>query len=234
MLRYADLFTQSDAIGRILPRQISSPEELRYFYPSLLKETTSQANPDLQVTIEDEYKNADRESLNKATGEPIYDLLDRGGKQWRPLLGMMFAEAFGRDLKDFEANKDVYFACGLTEIVHNGSLMIDDIEDGSHKRRGDLCTHKKFGVDVAVNAGNFMMVSPMNMAHHFVPERHELALHRIFSEELQCLHVGQGWDIQWHNRLGRVPTEAQYFHMVENKTSVLPRMCLRFISELTQ
>lgn len=30
-----------------------------------------------------------------------------------------------------------------------------------------------------------------------------------------------------------MPTEANYFHMVENKTSVLPRMCLRFIAELT-
>ncbi len=42
----------------------------------------------------------------------------------------MFAECFGRlNLKDLEANKDVYFACGLTEIVHNGSLIVDDIED---------------------------------------------------------------------------------------------------------
>ncbi len=147
---------------------------------------------------------------------------------------MMFAEAFGRNLTDLEANKDIYFSCGLTEIVHNGSLIIDDIEDGSLKRRGDLCTHHKFGVDVAVNAGCYMMVSPMNVAHHFVAERHQLALHRIFSQELQCLHVGQGWDIQWHNRKGRVPTEAHYFHMVENKTSVLPRMCLRFIAELTE
>jgi geranylgeranyl pyrophosphate synthase len=60
----------------------------------------------------------------------MYDLLDRGGKQWRPLLGLMFAECFGRtNLSDFEANKDVYFACGITEIVHNGSLIVDDLED---------------------------------------------------------------------------------------------------------
>lgn len=94
---------------------------------------------------------------------------------------MMFAEAFGRDLSDYEANKDIYFACGLTEIVHNGSLMIDDIEDGSHKRRGDLCTHKKFGIDVAINAGNFMMVCPMNLVDKFVAEEHQLALHKIFA-----------------------------------------------------
>ena len=75
----------------------------------------------------------------------------------------MFADCFGRsNLQDFEANKDIYFAAGLTEIVHNGSLMVDDVEDGSHMRRGDLCSYKKFGTDVAVNAGNFMYRAPMN------------------------------------------------------------------------
>ena len=120
----------------------------------------------------------------------------------------MFAECFGRDISKYEENKDIYFASGLTEIVHNGSLMIDDIEDGSHMRRGDLCSHKKFGVDVAVNAGNFMYIAPMNRIGHFVQEKHQLALHRIFLEEMQCLHIGQGWDINWHNSRGRVPTEA--------------------------
>jgi geranylgeranyl pyrophosphate synthase len=42
-------------------------------------------------------------------------------------MGLLFAETFGRDVKDFEKNKDVYFACGLTEIIHNGTLMVDDV-----------------------------------------------------------------------------------------------------------
>jgi len=93
----------------------------------------------------------------------MYDLLDRGGKQWRPALGLIFAEIFGRNnLEDFQANKDIYYACGMTEIVHNGSLIADDIEDQSFKRRGDLCIHRKFGIDYAINAGNFMYFVPLN------------------------------------------------------------------------
>ena len=47
------------------------------------------------------------------------------------------AKCLGREnLTDFEANKDIYFSCGLTEIVHNASLIVDDIEDGSEQRRG--------------------------------------------------------------------------------------------------
>lgn len=43
----------------------------------------------------------------------------------------MLAGLSGRDLTDFEQNKDIYFIQGLTELIHNGSLMIDDVEDNS-------------------------------------------------------------------------------------------------------
>jgi len=73
---------------------------------------------------------ADIKAVNSAIKEPVYDLLDRGGKRWRPVLGLIIAKCLGREnIEDFEANKDVYFTCGMTEIVHNGSLMVDDIED---------------------------------------------------------------------------------------------------------
>lgn len=68
----------------------------------------------------------------------------------------MFAETQGRDIKDLEACKDIYFTCGLIEIFHNASLMVDDIEDSSEMRRGDLCTYKKFGIDYAINNGNYL------------------------------------------------------------------------------
>jgi len=87
------------------------------------------------------------------------------------VLGLVFAECFGRtDLEDFEKHKDIYFACGLTEIVHNGSLIVDDLEDSSQKRRGDLCTYLKFGNDYAVNAGNFMYFAPINLIDTYVKD----------------------------------------------------------------
>lgn len=47
------------------------------------------------------------------------------------------------------------------ELLHNGSLICDDIEDQSHMRRGDLCTYKKFGVDVALNVGCWLYFIPL-------------------------------------------------------------------------
>jgi hypothetical protein len=50
MLRYADLFGKSDIMQKIMPKIISTPEELEHHYPSLLTEGSSQASKDMQVT----------------------------------------------------------------------------------------------------------------------------------------------------------------------------------------
>ena len=97
-------------------------------------------------------------AVNKALNEPIYNILDRSDKQWRPVLGIIMARCLGRgDLDDFKKNTDIYYSCALAEIVYNCSLMVDNLQDGSEKRKGNLCIYKKFGTDVVVNAGNFML-----------------------------------------------------------------------------
>ena len=92
--------------------------------PTLLKHSCSGS----ELTGDTPEALCDINAINKSLLEPAYDLLDRGGKRWRPTFGLILAKCLGREnLEDFEANKDIYYACGLTEIVHNGSLMIDDI-----------------------------------------------------------------------------------------------------------
>ena len=68
--------------------------------------------------------------------------------------------------------------------------MVDDIEDNSEKRRGDLCTYKKFGTDIAINAGNFMYFAPSLKMDQYIPESKQLALYKIQSEELVAIHFG--------------------------------------------
>lgn len=106
----------------------------------------------------------DIETINRGLLTPSHDLLSRGGKQWRPCLGLIFAKMLDHDIQDFEKSKSIYFVQGLTELVHNGSLIIDDIEDSSQSRRGQPCVHLKFGEDTAINAGNFLYFAPW--AHH--------------------------------------------------------------------
>lgn len=89
-------------------------------------------------------------------------------------MGMVFAECYGRDVAksieegDSQDNLDILYACGLTEIVHNGSLMIDDLEDKSLKRRGLPCTYLKYGEDYAINTGTLMYYTPINAVEKFI------------------------------------------------------------------
>ena len=93
-------------------------------YPCALENSCTGSD----ITGTTPFEQADTIAVNKALNEPIYDLLDRGGKRWRPVLGLIMARCLGRDdLEDFDKNKDIYYSCGLGEIVHNGSLMIDDV-----------------------------------------------------------------------------------------------------------
>jgi len=100
------------------------------------------------------------EALNKAISEPIWDILDRGGKRWRPALFLLVCEALGKKAEDY-----LDFAI-IPEVIHNGTLIIDDIEDASDLRRGKPCTYKVYGMDIAVNAGNTMYYLPLLLRFH--------------------------------------------------------------------
>lgn len=185
-----------------------------------------------------DYQRAELTAINDGLAVPIYDLLDRGGKKWRPVLGMVFAECFGRDVAasiergNTDKHRDVLYVCGLTEIVHNGSLMADDLEDKSLMRRGQPCTYLKYGDDYAVNGSSFMYFAPMAGIDKFISDPTlQLGLTRVFLREMLNLHYGQNWDLHWHNG-NQMPTEDQYLQMVINKTSVLPRLCVNMISQV--
>jgi hypothetical protein len=92
---------------------------------------------------------------NKSFAEPIWEFLSRGGKRWRPSLFLMVVEALGGD-----KNKVFDFVV-IPEIIHNGTLLHDDIEDRSELRRGKPCTYILYGLDVAINTGNTMYYLPL-------------------------------------------------------------------------
>ena len=58
-------------------------------------------------------------------------------------------------------------------------------------------------------------------------------MYKTCCEETANLHFGQNWDIHWHNG-HKMPSEEQYLHMIINKTSVLPRLCVRLIARIME
>ena len=161
----------------------------------------------------------DSESITNSISKPIWDLLDRGGKRWRPGLMILTIEALGK-------KPDKYFQfAALAEIVHNGTLLVDDVEDDSLERRGKPCVHKIYGVDIAVNAGNAMYFLPLKtIMQSSLPEKTKSDLFNIYAQEMINVSIGQGMDIYWHKGLKQNVSEKEYLQMCAYKTGCLARL----------
>ena len=84
----------------------------------------------------------------------------------------------------------------LIEILHNGSLIIDDIEDESETRRGQPCLHRKIGVAAALNIGNWLYFVAASMVDRLdCDERVRGTLHRTLTRVMLRCHQGQALDL---------------------------------------
>lgn len=161
----------------------------------------------------------DLKAYTAGVNEPIWDLLDRGGKRFRPILTAICSEAVGGKWEDGLK------VAPIVEIIHNGTLMNDDVEDDSQARRGKPCTHHVFGVDTAVNTGTIMYFLPMVKIYKNelgLEEEKRLKIYDLFVTEMVRVSSGQAWDIAWHHG-GFTPNEAQYLNMCLSKTGVLTK-----------
>jgi len=214
---YMGLFEKSKAIEKVIPRKVSTHKDLTNMGCSMYQPI-----------------NTDIQTVNKGLLDPFYDLIDCGGKRWRPVYGMILANDYGADLHDFEANETLYHALAHGEILHNASLIIDDIEDKSLMRRGQPCAYIKYGQDVAINMGCYIMTYVMTdfmLNFKAASPEQKARLATELSKEISCLHFGQNWDICWHNNMN-FPDQNAYFQMTSSKTGVIPRLIATMVSIL--
>ena len=159
-------------------------------------------------------KNVNAMALNTLL-DPLKDIISRGGKRWRPLLMTLVCEAFGG------GDSAVAFS-PLVEFCHNASLIHDDIEDESDKRRGRSAIHKIYGVDTAINSGTFFYFLSLVCVESCAFENKE-RIYRLWAEYMRRLHLGQATDIFWHRNISFVPEIDEYYVMCSMKTGSLAR-----------
>src|SRR3989339_666517 len=144
-------------------------------------------------------------SCTNAISKPSWNLLSRGGKRWRPLLMKLSHDVVGgrRDINSFFI---------IPELIHNGTLIIDDIEDSSDNRRGKPCIHKIYGEDIAINAGNALYYLPLLLIirNNSLNYKIKSQIYEIINEEMIKISFGQGMDIYWHKKNSEDVTEEHY------------------------
>ncbi len=141
----------------------------------------------------------------------------RKGKRLRPLLGLLSCQAAGGDWQQC-----LPMACAV-ELIHNFTLIHDDIEDQSDTRRGRITIWKRWGVAQAINTGDAVLIlahlSCQRLRQSGVPTSTVLDVQRALDEACLRLTVGQYQDLAFENRAD--VSEPTYLKMVEGKTAAL-------------
>ncbi|MDQ1275874.1 MAG: geranylgeranyl diphosphate synthase, type [Euryarchaeota archaeon] len=141
-------------------------------------------------------------------------LVDAGGKRLRPAVLILAAEAVGSNLKS------VLPAAVAVELVHNFTLIHDDIMDKDDIRRGMPAVHVKWGEAGAILAGDTLYSKAFEILSKVESEPvRVLKSMDILSKTCTEICEGQWLDMDFETR--KKVTEYEYLEMVEKKTSVL-------------
>ena len=112
----------------------------------------------------------------------------------------------------------------IIQMLHNASLLIDDIEDSSILRRGQPCAHLIYGQASTINCSSYVMFIGLEKVLQL---GHQDAV-RVFSQQMLELHRGQGMEIYWRDNFS-CPTEEEYKEMINRKTGGLFNLAVRLM-----
>lgn len=137
------------------------------------------------------------------------------GKNIRSIIIYFLGQLFGikEDILDEISN--------IGNIIHNASLVIDDIQDNSLVRRNSECAHIKYGMPLALNAGYLVIFKELaNTSFQLKP----------LIDKLYLAHIGQGMDI-YYTTHKIIPTETDYLLMIEYKTGIMFKTIIDLLLE---
>lgn len=129
--------------------------------------------------------------LVRAMVEPIRSISDRGGKGWRSYAALACIDVVGGDSRRFG------HWLPMPELLHVGSLIIDDVEDASDVRRGGAACHLLHGQNRAINAGTaaYFLAEPPVWQDDLSPSA-KLRVYRLYFDAMRAGHAGQALDLE--------------------------------------
>lgn len=185
--RTADAFFAS--VGRETRRAIDAllPESMDEAQAPVLMGGCNQA---------DVFCNVDLEQYSRTVVRPIREIILRGGKAWRSYGVLACMDLVGGDSQPYA------HWLALPELLHVGSLIIDDVQDDSDVRRGGPACHKLHGHALAINAGctaYFLAQIPILRAG--LPDALSVRIYEAYFDVQRAAHAGQALDIDGLARL---------------------------------
>ena len=137
------------------------------------------------------------------------------GKRIRPLLTILTSKSINEDYKKS------YDAALAIEILHNFTLIHDDIMDNDSIRHGKKTMHEKWNIPTAILAGDAMLAICLNL---LTDSNYDYKIIKSFNKGLLTVCEGQALDKEFESK--KDITENEYLNMIEKKTSHLIAMSI--------
>jgi geranylgeranyl diphosphate synthase, type II len=169
----------------------------------------------LRELIDHELMNVSPRIEPNSLYEPIRYFLGIGGKRLRPILLIFSANAVGGK------TENALDAAVAIELLHNFTLVHDDIMDHDHLRRGQATVHVRWDESVAILAGDGLI----GLAYRELmklPGQYLIPVCRLFTEGVVEVCEGQAFDKEFEKR-DDVDLD-DYFRMIGKKTGRLITM----------
>jgi geranylgeranyl diphosphate synthase type II len=150
--------------------------------------------------------------------EPYRYAMAVGGKRIRPILTLMACGLCDGNLDD------ALPAALSVEILHNFTLVHDDIMDSAGTRRGEPSVFKKWNENTAILTGDVMFADAYKQLHFYgesdkFSKQEFAAMHHIFSRAIITVCEGQALDMEFVDR--SEVTDKEYLQMIGGKTAAL-------------
>ena len=161
----------------------------------------------------------DIEQYARAHIHPIREILDRGGKGWRSYAAITCCDIVGGDSREFVK------WLALPEMMHVGSLIVDDVEDKSDVRRGGPTAHLIYGEAQAINSGTAAyFIGHRLLKSDRLSDRDKLRLYDLYFDALRAGHAGQALDIDGFYRLMPEVIRSGNSELLESRVMAVHRL----------
>ena len=142
-----------------------------------------------------------------------------GGKRLRAILPWLVADAAG------DAHQGLYDLGAAIEIIHNFTLVHDDIMDNDALRRGRPAVHVEFDNPTAINAGDAMLALSFEVLSESeaISDDHFRRLVQIIGSMVRRVSEGQQMDMDFENQDD--VSEDAYMRMIAGKTAAMFQAC---------
>ena len=163
--------------------------------------------------------------LNCNISDEIKDYLSSKSKRLRPSLIFLFAKALNIKITD-----EIYYIACAVELIHNSTLIHDDIIDEAKIRRGKISLNAKLGNSLSVLAGDILITLGLKQLISLNNNK----IINIFTESLYKMCKGE---INQLYTKGKIPTVEDYIKKSENKTAELFKsalVSLFYISDINE